>query len=131
MKTYCTTWLFVLLFLIPLGMTAQDNLKIKDQNGNVLLEAREEGILIRKLTTAERIVIAGLDADDNGLMVYDKDTKSLWLWHDTGWVEIDGIDLVNDADHDPANELQDWLTLPGIPAAFLDGAFNRGFTNTL
>src|SRR5687767_36537 len=117
MKTYCTTWLFVLL-LIPLGITAQDNLKIKDQNGNVLLEAREEGIFIRKMTTAERIVIAGLDSDENGLMVYDKDTKSIWLWHDTEWVEIDGIDLVNDADHDPTNELQDWLTLPGIPAGF-------------
>ncbi len=33
---------------------------------------------------------------------------------------LTGID-VNDADHDPTNELQDWSNLPGIPADLLDG----------
>ncbi|MDX1407918.1 MAG: hypothetical protein R3330_07285, partial [Saprospiraceae bacterium] len=33
---------------------------------------------------------------------------------------LTGID-VNDADSDPTNELQDWSTLPGIPAGFADG----------
>lgn len=111
----------MLLCMLPLGTIAQENLKILDQNGNVLLVAREEGILIRKMTTAERLLVPGLDADDNGLMIYDKDTKSIWLWHDTEWVELDGIDLVDDADSDPTNELQNWGNLPGIPIGFLDG----------
>ena len=33
---------------------------------------------------------------------------------------MDGDD-VDDADADPANELQDWSNLPGIPADLLDG----------
>ena len=119
--------LFFLLTVLPVLVLlhseaiAQDNLKIKDANGNTLLEAREAGILLRKMTTVERTAVAGLDSNDNGLMVYDTDMKSLWIWHDMGWVEIDGIDLVNDADSDPTNELQTWITLPGIPAGFEDG----------
>ena len=35
-----------------------------------------------------------------------------------------GTISVNDADNDPANELQDWTTLPGIPAGFVDGVDN-------
>lgn len=32
-----------------------------------------------------------------------------------------GVDQVDDADADPTNELQDWTTLPGIPADIADG----------
>ena len=99
----------------------QDNLKIKDAAGNILLEARTDGIIVRKMTTVERAAVPGLDAGDNGLLVFDTDTKSLWLWHDTQWVEIDGVDLVDDADNDPTNELQTWNSLPGIPEGFADG----------
>ncbi len=33
-------------------------------------------------------------------------------------------DQVNDADHDPSNELQNWSNLPGIPLGFADGIDN-------
>ena len=33
-------------------------------------------------------------------------------------------DQINDADHDPNNELQNWSNLPGIPLGFLDGIDN-------
>ncbi len=124
MKSHLTIWITLLVFLIGPALHAQDNLKIKDANGNVLLEARPEGITVRKMSTADRMLIAGLDTENNGLLVYDTDTKSLWMWRDTEWIELDGIDLVDDADHDPTNELQDWLTLPGIPACFSDGIDN-------
>ena len=100
---------------------AQEKLQIKDQLGNTLFEAREDGILIRKMTTSDRNAVTGLDAGDNGLLVYDSDTKSLWIWVDAGWVEIDGTDLVDDADADPTNEIETWGTLNGIPIGFLDG----------
>src|SRR6187401_802570 len=121
MKTHFTLWIYVLVLLLPIGVAAQDKLKIKDPGGNVLMEVRPDGVLIRKATTAERMAVAGLTSVENGLMMYDSDTKSLWLWRDTQWIEVDGIDLVDDADHDPTNELDTWATLPGIPAGFFDG----------
>jgi hypothetical protein len=124
MKTHFTLWIYILVLLLPIGVAAQDKLKIKDPGGNVLMEVRPEGVLVRKITTVERLAVAGLTPGENGLIVYDTDTKSLWLWRDTQWIEVDGVDLVDDADHDPTNELQNWITLPGIPAGFADGIDN-------
>ena len=100
------------IFLLLLGLVclhnslwAQDGLKIKDASDNILMEAREEGVLITKVTTTIRTSnAASLNLDDNGLMVYDTDTESFWVWKGSQWVEIDGVDLVDDADSDATNE---------------------------
>ncbi len=120
LKNYFYLILIIVGPIFNATISAQDNLKIKDANGNILLEAREDGLMIRQMTTAARIAVAGLNSTDNGLIVYDTNSKSLWLWQDTVWIEVDGIDNVNDADNDPANELQNWSSLPGIPAGFAD-----------
>ena len=94
-----------ILFCFSLTIQAQEDLKIKDGNGNTLLEVREDGILIRQFTTTERENLT-LSAADNGLLVYDTDTKSFWAWKDAQWVELDD---------DTTNELE----LPANPG---DGA---------
>jgi len=46
-----------------------------------------KGILIPRLTTAQRTAIATV-SNDEGLLVYDTDTHSFWVWDGTNWVEI-------------------------------------------
>ncbi|MEL6834984.1 MAG: hypothetical protein AAFP77_18450 [Bacteroidota bacterium] len=99
--------LFVALITITSNLQAQEDLKIKDASGNTLMEVREEGVLITQTTTTERTASATmLSTADNGLMVFDTDTQSFWIWKSTEWVEIDGTDLVDDADADPTNEIE-------------------------
>lgn len=126
MKTY-TIYLLLLLctgFFLP--SYAQEDLRIKDNNGNTLMEVREEGVLIRRLSTAERTTI-NLTAADNGLLVYDTDTKSFWTWKDAAWTELDS-DATNELEL-PVNPApgtmayyngSDWVTVaPGPYGAFL------------
>lgn len=91
-----------MLFCLSFAAQAQEDLKIKDVNGNVLLEVREDGVLIRQFTTTDRENLT-LTTADNGLLVYDTNTKSFWAWKDTQWVELDD---------DTTNELE----LPASPS---------------
>ena len=97
--------IMLLLCLISSELAAQNELQIKAPNGNVLLEVREEGVIVKKVTTAERTGFS-LAADDKGLLVYDTDSGAFFTWNGVQWVQIDGTDLVDDADADPTNELQ-------------------------
>ncbi|MEL6971353.1 MAG: hypothetical protein AAFO02_14405, partial [Bacteroidota bacterium] len=127
----------LLLVLITTNLQAQDEVKIKNASGETLMEVREEGVIITKLTTSERTANATtLTSAESGLMVYDTDTQSFWVWKGTEWEEIAGTDSVDDADTDPTNELElpatpedgtityfeggDWQALdPGTPGQFL------------
>jgi hypothetical protein len=61
-------------------------------NTNAMLDVdvttNNKGILIPRLTSAQRTTIAGLGAADEGLTVYDQTTNSYWLWDGTQWVEF-------------------------------------------
>ena len=61
-------------------------------NTNAMLDVdvttNDMGILIPRLTTAQRTGIGGLGAADEGLTVYDQTTNSYWLWDGTQWVEF-------------------------------------------
>ncbi len=97
----------LLLVLITTNLQAQDEVKIKNASGTTLMEVREEGVIITKLTTSERTANATtLTSAESGLMVYDTDTQSFWVWKNTEWIEIGGTDLIDDADADPTNEIQ-------------------------
>lgn len=62
------------------------------------MEVREDGVLIPKVTTSERLANASnLTSSDNGLLVYDTGTQGFWRWNGTQWVELD---------NDNTNELQ-------------------------
>lgn len=61
-------------------------------NNNAILDVdvttNDKGILIPRLTTAQRTGIGGLGVGDEGLTVYDETTNSYWLWDGTQWVEF-------------------------------------------
>lgn len=112
MKSFRTLGTLVFILFVTFNLQAQNDLKIKDANGNILLEAREEGILIKKATTAQRTGFS-LGAADNGLLVYDTTVGAFFTWNGSQWVEIDGTDLVDDADANPNNETNTSLSLSG------------------
>ena len=56
-------------------------LEVYSQNGN-------KGILVPRLTTAQRTAIVTTGNSDQSLLVYDTDTKTFWYFDGTTWVEI-------------------------------------------
>ena len=80
---------------IGTSMNAQ-NVAVNDNgaapNSNAILDvdisSNNKGILIPRLTTAQRTGIGGLGAGDEGLTVYDTTTDSYWLWDGTQWVQF-------------------------------------------
>ena len=59
----------------------------------------DKGVLLPRLTTAQRTAISGLGASEEGLLVYDESTSSFWYWIGIKWRElgISGDDLGNHA----------------------------------
>lgn len=53
-----------------------------DNNGTL------RGVLLTRLSSTDRLSIAGLGATEDGLTVYDTTTKTYWYWDGTQWVEI-------------------------------------------
>ena len=125
MKNYTPFFLFFcLLWCLTTTVYAQEDLRIKDNNGNTLMEVREEGVLIRQLSTAERTAI-NLTGSDNGILVYDTDTKSFWAWKDTDWEELNS-EATSELPVNPAPgtiayyDGNNWLPIaPGNYGAFL------------
>ncbi len=56
-------------------------LEVYSQNGN-------KGILVPRLTTAQRTALVTVAPADNSLLVYDTDTKTFWYFDGTVWIEI-------------------------------------------
>lgn len=73
---------------------------------DVDVTTNNKGILIPRMSSAQRIAIAGLAAADEGLTVYDETTNSYWLWDGTQWVEFgmfgDDWALLGNAGTNPA-----------------------------
>ena len=124
-----------LLFCLPTTSYTQEDLRIKDNNGNTLMEVREDGMLIRQLTTAERTAI-NLTASENGSLVYDTDTKSFWAWKDSAWVELVDSDVAGALPVNPAPgtmayyDGNNWVAVApgnyGAPLSFCDGVPSWG-----
>jgi len=73
-------------------------------NPNALLDltANDKGLLVPRMTTAQRLAIATAGATDQGLLVYDTDIQRFFYWDATQWVEMptpdDGDWTVNGTD---------------------------------
>ncbi len=102
-------------------------------NGNAVLDIdalnNDKGLLIPRLTTAQRTTMAGLSVADQGLAVYDEDTASFWYWNSTQWVEI-GSGADNLGDHTAIQALKlngNYLSGDGDgEGIFVDTAGNVG-----
>ncbi|RLD19772.1 MAG: hypothetical protein DRI69_07655, partial [Bacteroidetes bacterium] len=108
---------------------SQNKMLVLDSTGNVLLEAREEGVLVRKMSSPQRMAVPGLTMADNGLLVFDTTTKGFWFWRDTVWIEVARSGGLTDLDQDTRIEVEQnpdedmiRFTLDGNEHFRMDGA---------
>lgn len=99
--------------LAPLGLCAQ-GIAINDSgappNPFALLDVQgstaDKGVLLPRMSSAQRTAIAGLTAAEEGLTVYDTTTKGYWYWDGAQWVQMAGggagWSLTGNAGTDPA-----------------------------
>ncbi|MBI1288872.1 MAG: hypothetical protein GC178_14995 [Flavobacteriales bacterium] len=54
------------------------------------IQSTSKGVLLPRMTTAQRTAVAPTNGSDHGLMVYDTDTKTYWYWDGSSnaWREI-------------------------------------------
>jgi len=63
------------------------------------VSATQKGILIPRITTANRNNMAGaMGLSEEGLSVYDTDTKSFWFWDGTAWIAMGNGAALSDSD---------------------------------
>lgn len=113
-------FLLFFIFCFSINLTAQKVLIADDGtynslSNNALLDVaatnNDKGILIPRITSAQRNAININQINDVGLLVYDNTTNSFWYWNGTAWKEIganqniSGIALV-DADGDTRIEVE-------------------------
>ena len=103
-KLYFT---MLMSFSIIVSLKAQDNVGIGTLNPNnfAILElvSNNQGLLIPRLSTAQRTAISGLGIGESSLLVYDTDFGTFFYWDGAQWIAFP-------LDNDPNNELQN-LTL--------------------
>jgi hypothetical protein len=86
--------LYIIIIIILVYNTSySQNIGIND-NGNapngfsildVDVSANNKGVLIPRLSSEQRVGIAGLGGTEEGLTVYDETTNCYWLWDGTQW----------------------------------------------
>lgn len=125
----------VLLFSIVFfsrHAVAQVGIGTTTPNPKAVLDLRSpgnnQGFLVPKLTTAQRNAITGLNAQDNGLMVYDTDDQKFYFWQTNQWLPLrtgsdvaltagTGISItgntISAVDTSPTNEIQDLQLVGG------------------
>ena len=81
-----------------------------DSSAKLDIQSTSQGALIPRMTTAERDAIGN---PATGLMIYNLTDSCVNFYNGDAWLKDD--------DRSATNELQDWNTLPGIPAGFQDG----------
>jgi len=63
-------------------------------NASLTLEDTNKGLLVNRLTTAQKTTLEGnLTASENGMVVYDTDLKGLYVWDGTQWLSALADDL--------------------------------------
>ena len=73
--------------------SAPNNFSMLDVSGS------QKGILIPRISTADRTTMAGsMGISEEGLTVYDTDTKSFWFWDGAAWIAIGSGAMSNDKD---------------------------------
>ncbi|MCF6296480.1 MAG: hypothetical protein L3J08_00600 [Flavobacteriaceae bacterium] len=80
---------FSLMFIISSVSFAQVGIGTTSPDASAALDitATDKGFLMPRMTTAQRTAIV---SPAMGLQVYDTETKSVWNYNDTSWVEAGG-----------------------------------------
>jgi hypothetical protein len=112
-----STVVLLTFLLLTFNSRAQNVIITDDENysptsTNALLELKpvsnDKGILVPRLTTAQRTAMTPDANADKGLMVYDTDTQSFWYYNSTAWVEIGASTSgLEDADDDTKIQVEE------------------------
>jgi hypothetical protein len=125
MKNQSFIVVVVLVLVLQGAIMAQNSVSIGTQeiNENAVLQlvspANNQGFLVPKLTTAQRLAM-NLQNKDDALLVFDSDLGTYFFWYNSSWIQLSNR---TDADTDPLNEIQDLqligdtLTITNNPAA--------------
>jgi hypothetical protein len=96
-----------ILFIIFLGFNVFAQVGIgttTPANSSMLdIQSTTKGVLIPRMTTAQRTVIA---SPANGLLIFDTDTKSFWFYNVNAWKELVSGSSIVDADGDTKVEVE-------------------------
>ncbi|MFK7936716.1 MAG: hypothetical protein AB8G22_24595 [Saprospiraceae bacterium] len=94
-----------------------------DASAMLDIKSTDKGILIPRMTTAQRGMIA---SPATGLLVFDTDTGSFWFYNASLWIDLG---VKDDADNDPNNEIE-LPAMDGTAGQLLqtDGAGNVSWT---
>ncbi|QHT66263.1 hypothetical protein GXP67_06120 [Rhodocytophaga rosea] len=86
----------ICLFLLSYYVDAQNTVGVGTNTPNkhavidIVSPSNNQGVLLPRLTTAQRTDIqftSSLTSADNGLIVFDSNSKKFYYWKDTQWVE--------------------------------------------
>ncbi len=99
-KTLLVMLFFITAFSTSWAQVAINNTNSAPNNFAMLdVNASQKGILIPRITTADRTTMAGsMGATEEGLTVYDTDTKSFWFWDGATWVAVGSSSMTSDQD---------------------------------
>lgn len=99
------------------GNTDPDDLSILD------IQSTDKGLLIPRLTTAQRTTLGGLlGAGQKGMIVYDTDIPQLYTWSGAAWTSPGGGDVLKSGTP-IAGQVAIWLddeTIQGLASLFFD-----------
>jgi hypothetical protein len=62
-----------------------------DSKAMLDVKSTDKGLLIPRMTTAQRTGITGLTVSQKGLLVYDTDLNAVWQYNGTAWTEVGAI----------------------------------------
>jgi len=127
--------IFTSAFFVCKNADAQVGINNPTPNANAALDivagTTAKGLLIPRLSTADRTAIAGLTATEDGLMVYDTDTKTFWYYNATAWAEV-GAGVQQTVINNLANGATDnTITAKSITGvwSYTAGTINPGLSN--
>ena len=106
-----TTLLFVGIFYCSLNSFAQgvginDDGSTPNSSAILDLKSTDKGLLIPRMTTAERLLIAsGTPAE--AMMVYDTDFQSFWYYDGTSWANMNARVMMEDTDQDTKIQVEE------------------------
>ena len=104
-----TLWIFILCILSVGNITNAQSVGINnsgtspDPSAMLDVQSTSKGMLIPRMTTAQRTGIAG-PAD--GLLVFDTDTQSFWYCFNLVWSDLSNAKMISDADQDTKIEVE-------------------------
>lgn len=76
-----------ILLIATVGIAQSIGIGTTSPNSSAMLDVSSttKGMLVPRMTTAQRTAIA---SPANGLIVYDTDTKSVWFYNGTSWINM-------------------------------------------